>query len=661
MIKKKSILYKIFVLCMVACFAFLGGGCIGQPGDAGDGLEGEDIIGDLAAVDLYGTKVLYRPDNYDYNAGSGAAEGEINDYYGQYAFYILRDLFTIYGLSNENNVNGEYGRLPDFADENLVYLYDSIRYQTNMRGVVTQIVDESGATSELTNPLYILGADTSVRWQWTMEANTSREDLKAYIYSSINGEINMQDGDEAYIILPMDTTVEGMLTDYYNTNISFSGTDYTRLYLTSSESTEVAEQAVDYDNYSDYVKTLEYVIYCYAVDLPPNEVTVETYDDGSYDVQIEGYSSVDEALADAQHTFTILGSYVGLVDRQIENIKNWILDNVIGETARSDSDSFTIYNGVTAYLNASGEITRFTLGGASSTYALGRNYETAVENIIVGVCENVPIGSYDGEIVTINNRFLASHIMEYAGDLFLIADDSNFPAESLSITQLQPLEYQSAVLMFDEEIDLSCLTIALKYDADLDGTEEGVYDSSKFLEIIVDINYYNSTSRTRQVLASKRVKVYDGPYDENYLNDGTGNSGDGTIAPLDHTSALLFDFEDSVHVGRFSTDVGGGALMTDVGTVGHYTSEPFVSTNPLVLLGTTNVRNFYEVVEYGSNPEYDTDVLGENKTYISGRLNPNTYSENNGSDYIEITYKVIKEAGDADTNYKFYTGIAFIA
>ena len=182
----------------------------------------------------------------------------------------------------------------------------------------------------------------------------------------------------------------------------------------------------------------------------------------------------------------------------------------------------------------------------------------------------------------------------------------------------------------------------------------------QYIDIIVDLNYYNNATDTRTVLDSKQVRVYDGPYDLDFIYSEEGDGGDGESAPEGHCSGVMFDDLGQLLVGAFKTDIGDGILMTDVGTVGNYEGAPYVSTNPLVIVGTTDVRKYYEIVEFGTNPEYDTDELEDGYTYTSGRFNPSMFSGTDGCDYLEITYKVIKRAGDYETNYKFYTGLAFM-
>lgn len=388
---------------------------------------------------------------------------------------------------------------------------------------------------------------------------------------------------------------------------------------------------------------------------------------------------MDDALNSAKNTFKILGSYVGLVDRQITKIENWIIDNIIGETAvNADDMFFDYYTDVLAYvtLDENNQMTyvKYNFDKASvSNHDLGRDYENAVRNIVDGVCSLVKIGDDDGEDVTIDDRFLASEIIEYAGDTYAVSDDTQFPVYVEGAQTIRPLEYQSVALMMKNEVYVSGLWIALKYDAGLDGTTAEDLaaaaedpEHAEYIDVIVDLNYYNHETNTRTVIDSKQVRVYDGSYDMNYLRGFEGQEGsladpdNGYIAPDDHSSGVVFDGLPDLHVNPFNPNIGECILMTDVGSEGNYEGNPIVSTEPLVLVGTTDVRKYYEVVEYGTNPEFDQDELPEGYTYISGRFNPNMFSGEDGCDYLEVTFKVLKEVGNIDKNYKFYTGIANI-
>ena len=109
-----------------------------------------------------------------------------------------------------------------------------------------------------------------------------------------------------------------------------------------------------------------------------------------------------------------------------------------------------------------------------------------------------------------------------------------------------------------------------------------------------------------------------------------------------------------IEVGAFNTEIGNGILKTDVGEAG-YSAKVYVSQSPLVLVGTTNVRKYYSLIESGID-----EGLADNHSYITGKLNPEMFTGSDGCDYLELTYKVIKKNGDLDTNYKFYSGVQFM-
>ena len=108
-------------------------------------------------------------------------------------------------------------------------------------------------------------------------------------------------------------------------------------------------------------------------------------------------------------------------------------------------------------------------------------------------------------------------------------------------------------------------------------------------------------------------------------------------------------------VGAFNTNIGNGALKTDVGKNG-YQEDLKVSQTPITLTGLTNARKYYKLIE----SEINEQGVRENYSYVTGRLDEEKFAGNDGCDYLEIVYKVIKANGDYQTNYHFYTGIELI-
>lgn len=670
------------MLCIFPALALLSG-CGDEYAELDD--FGESDPETITSSSLYGTKVLYRPDSYNYDEGSGATDGGTNDYYGQYAWHIINFLYNIYEIANTNTGEDIYNNIqtnnPNFPEDNIPYLYDSMRYQVNTEGPVTARKTVTAADPNPTAvPLpsseqyYVVGADTSVAWNWGAPydmtlLNNNAEDTNAFLtyteeqyngYVLNNNNIYGRYYDEASFINTISTYYK--LPTYTTTLMLY--------YLGTENAYETEEQ-----EYSDFVKALEYAIYCYAVDLEPAQVTVTFADDGTPNVQVTGYnatseqSSVDLALEKAKENFKILGSFVGLADRQIEKIKEWVLDNIIGEDVVDNADYFYEYKNVTEVVTVdeNGEYSySYEPGAWLRSVELGRDYEGTVANIIQNVCNEVSIGNDDGSDVTIDQRFPASEVMEYAGTANNVNSDSCFavPGQENSADKIRPYEYQSIVFMVKEEMRVNGVGIALKYDFGLDRTEKGVY-GEEYLEIIVDVNYYNKQADELSVLASKKVKVYAGPWDEENVynvwpkeeDNGKGKNWPETGAPEEHCSGIQFNNIEIPSLTKFTTDIGDGALMTDVGKKG-YSSSLLISEQPLVLIGTTNARKYYEIVEPGSS-ELDNEQIPKGYTYLSGRFNSDMFS--GVCDYLEVTFKVLKPIPKPDqipnpNRYKFYAG-----
>ena len=635
----------------------------------------------ITSSSLYGTKVLYRPDDYNYDEGSGATDGGTNDYYGAYAWNIIHFLYRIYeiGVNDINSNSSIQNNNPNFdIENNLPYLYDSMRYQVNTEGTVTsrQIVNNSSISDEdltisqnLPQQYKIVGADTSVAWNWGADYNlrlTNNDDYTAgtnayltYIQDmSPNASMPfIKNNNMIYGSYNISSDFDSQIADYYALTQTLN-TELSLYYLGTNE-------AKNYEEYSDFVKALEYAIYCYAVDLEPAQVTVTFAEDGTPNVQVTGYDSVDSALERAKENFQILGSFVGLADRQIEKIEAWVLDNIIGEDVVDNADMFSRYENVTEVVTVdeNGEYSySYEFDTTPDSIELGRDYEGTVANIIQNVCNEVSIGNDGGSDVTIDQRFPASEVMEYAGVSNNVYSDKSFavPGQENSADKIRPYEYQSIVFMVKEEVSVDGVGIALKYDSGLDGTTEGVY-GEEYLDIIVDLNYYNNATDTLTVLESMQVRVYDGPWDQENVYwdwpDGTGGKSmdaEETGAPEDHYSGIYFGGVD-IELGAFKTDIGDKVLKTDVGKNG-YSASLLISEKPLVLVGTTDVRKYYEIVEPGSS-ELDNEQIPDGYTYLSGRFNSDMFSGAEGCDYLEVTFKVLKRKSDTTPNrYKFYAG-----
>ena len=686
----KKFLSKLFSILIILTMCFAGTGCLEIFG-VGNGLDFFDDLwekfqnGEITedeyyeqlensqSTPLYGTKVLYRPNHYDFNTGSGGTEEEENDYYGQYAWRILSSLELIYGVSNINSDeinNDKYQLFDDFNQNNLSYLYDSIRYQVDEYKQISNSLSFDGENWSFTSVDYTnMSANLNNAWNWSFYIDESDMNTKPYLYENDYGLIvENTDYNISTIFRANNETFSSDILQWY-TGLS---TNYANIYLGTLDDT-------DYEGYSDFVKALEYVIYCYSLDLAPGEVeVVPVMQNGKY-FQVTIYETVngvrvsmtvDEALEKIKETFDKLGTYVGIAERNKIKIQNWILENVIGQDAMAN-DSVIEYTNATQITygdktfvatnssQANQKLDELGYAGDDiiidnatfKTEKVGRDYQATVEKIIDGVCAEVTIGGNEDDDVNVDDRFLASEIMEYWGNAFAPGGDEDpFPyfedfESGKGSRAIRPLEYQSAVIMFKEEVNVTSLTVAFQYDADLDGYQTATgeaFDGSRYLTIEVGLNYFNHATGG---------KLVDLLGDDN-LDEASKKAGVEFSQRVDFglDEPILGDWKRDLICGPFNVDIGNGILKTDVGE-NDYRGNPFVSQDPITIVGTTSVKDYYEIIE----PTEEQIAKGE--TYLTGQLNAEKFKGSDGCDYLEVTYRVIKKVGDTTTNYKFYTGI----
>lgn len=698
----RKIFAKIFSMVIVLCMCVLGTGCFGigdgldyfsdlwnrfQSGEISEDEYYDELAQSQQSSQLYGAKVLYRPESYDFNGNTGGTQEQENDYYGQYAWNILYRLELIYGVSNlaADAVVGYY----PFDGTTLPYLYDSIRYQVDEKYDIAKSISFDGSDWSTSNTSRIaLSANLENDWLWSFYIDQNDANRRPYLFENVQASIISNADDR--ITTAFGEDYRDLFSNYY-TAIS---SNYLETYIGP-------DRQDNYDSYSDFVKALEYVIYCYSLDLTPGQVIVEpvmtTTEEGTtqyYTVRVIETSngqqlelSADQALEQIKEVFDQLGAYVGVAERNKEKIANWILENVIGSAAMQNDDvsvyssaTQITYNGTTFVATSAGQANEILreLGyeGADLTEEdhvptatmteteVGRNYAETVYNMVDMVCDQVTIGSDDDGQIDVDDRYLASEVMEYMGNSFSAGGgDDPFPYfEDFSSPQaamaVRPLEYQSAVLMFKEEVKISMVSVVLQYDADLDGyqTQSGdAFDSSRYLTIEIGLNYFNHQTGQRISVATQTVNVPDGklvnPLGDENLDRASAEAG------IEFSQTVVFGFYDSILpnnqdliVGAFKTDIGGGILKTDVGR-NDYRGNPIVSNDPIIISGLSAVKDYYEIIEPTE------EQIAQGQTYLTGQLNAEKFMGDDGCDYLEITYRVIKRVGDTSTNYKFYTGL----
>ena len=667
--EKKNLLVKIFSMFLTFCLCFCMVGCIGFDYDDIDEEEIENMtdeefskwLQDSKSVDMHGVKVLYRPESYNYDENSRPPEyaDKENNYYALYGWNILDYLFNIYIIpKNAYYIANDASIGKDFPNENVLpYVYDTSRY------VVTNATKYVSKDNE--EEKYVVTANTNLNWNWSFAYNSTvvpsyMADREATI--TTNGILQKDFQSSA---------------NYNWVNNYYADENFSSPYKTKFLGETNADGMRDYDNYSQFAKTLTYVMYRYALDLEPETVSVtQTSDTNLVSVTIGG-KDVSTALDEVKALFDKLGDYVGINANQVTKMKNWILNNVIGSNAVNAQDYLTLTT-YTQKTNESGELLYYGEEGEETTQVIegkevwvektpstklqyNHDYEGTVTKILNKVNSLVKIGGYDDENVDITGRYLASQITEYSANMFMIGDDRNFPQmgsdAAKKLTAIPQLEYQSVSFMLSDETKIDEIWVALKYDADFSGTELDKY-GEEYIELSLELNYYSYAENKVYSRQSPILKVYDGSYDMNYLmfdDDTSAWTGPDITCPRYHSSGYAFEDlgslvrQDYLTVGEYNTKIGNKILMTDVGRA-DYKGRNLKSKKPIVITGHSNVKNYFEIVESETTEEGQS-------TFRSGRYNKEMFSGTDGCDYLEICYKVYKQPG-VNKNYRFYTGIA---
>ena len=652
--KKKGLFFRIFACMLICCFSLLfvacGGGGLGSREDLQDQFENgemtedefEDAMKDTLSAPLYGTKVLYRPEHYDFDQGGGSYAS----YYAKYAYTILETLIYNYGVA----------RSPDQADLLEYYQYDSIRYQVTSFANITKEISAEDEESDVA--YYLMQADTNADWNMTLPYDNENVIIVAFpndpdVQTSfmnnvieINGTLfaefftNQAESEDAlleYYTNPKNTTsyVESFLAPAYESALPSDG----------ENRNEELGALIASNQYSDVVKSVEYTLYCFALDLTPQTVTFTEGSSATQPINVSiGGQTADAQLEYIKEVFNSIGSTVGVSSRMQTKLIDWILDTIIGENAMAN-DTVVYYDNATK--NADGS---YTLGTPSKTVTNARDYENTVEEIVSTVCEQVQIGNVNDENVNVDDRFLASEVKDFWGDLFSI-DVNN---EEDPFVNIPAMEYQSAVLMFNDDLEeieirdpndptgmtmmtvqghkVENLWLVFQYDAGNDGLNN--VDPNASITIRVHLNAYINGVYMQDVAESQMITVPDGPMDY-------GNTGMVMFASIgDRENGLIFN--------SFNTEVGNGILKA----MDNYSGSTLIS-DPLILVGTTELKDYYKLIE----PE---EPLADGTTYTYGILDHTKLTGADQTDYLEIAYEVIKVAGDTETNYKFQTGIALI-
>ena len=447
-------------------------------------------------------------------------------------------------------------------------------------------------------------ADDSYAWSWSLPYDQASYEAWIYAYGSetldemVEATFNNSDENFRY---DFET-----FKKYYNNDFE----DQSYRFVADTYLTDFVNE--------EYVTALEYAIYRIAIGLTPADITVSYGETGLPTVSVEGFlpqtapevkSSVQVALESAKEDFYKLGTYVGLTSTDKQFIVDFILEEIIGETAYST------------------ELAQNTL-----------NYEVMVEAIVnyAGTLTTTGMTSYDvdeeggatsgeeqqdDEPTYVGDAFTASEVALFPYTTFFSSATSDDPFVNVG----GPFEYQSFVLLpSDEQVEIGDIWLDMKYDAGNDG-DSIVTDETLTMTVI--LRYVKvQTDATGNVLnrelkeIRQNITLKDGPHE-------AGEEGSYFEFELDANEY----FGETVKIGKFAVP---DVLQPD--------KTEDKTNNVVTITGETDARKYYEVLESGFNNAGSFAVLDSERFNFS---------------YFEVAFDIEKEPGNRDKNYAFYCSI----
>lgn len=439
---------------------------------------------------------------------------------------------------------------------------------------------------------YSVTADTSYGWSWGVDyALTSAE---AFVYA-IGG------------VVSGNTITAEIETDDYHYN-SGARNGFSGYY----KSDKYREDGVEFDQptYNNnlyhtgandptgFEKALTYVIYCIVNNETPAEVVATKSATGTT-FAVEGFADVDAALERAKTTYENKAAYVGLTENDQEKVVEYILNNVIGEAALTQSNK------------------------ATSKQDL--HYEEIVP-AVVKYCSTLTQTGYTevgGTLInktTIGGQYLSSDIVDYAYTSSYV----NFDAAGFDeFAHLGDYEYQSMMLMPMNGGKLDEIWLDFGYRGD------GIGENDK-IEIVTYIRYYKGNGEFDVFSDTITVR-------ENHVDAGE----EGTTLTFDFSELTsekylecdIIDFDDAINSQQYKVRKSGTPLP-----LGDLSKE-------IIIGGQTEARNYYSLIE-GTYRDYGVF----NHKLLEG-------TEYYGKKYVEIAFEVKSATCE---QYKFFCGIATV-
>ena len=654
MSRTKKRYYRI--LSFLFCFLFLlFAGCDGGP------LEEEEEES-LQRRSLAGTKVLSKPADYSFSQ----AVGEYSEnYYNLFSREILSGIYEVYSdFSMTSDFNkiffegltssaGETTYQID-GDGNLTmgddkyYLFDTPRY--TIKSVETT-TDGSSTTDQ------VLTLDTSSAWLWSPVYNVGNSGDSTYeeiifVNSSTYCSVS---SSGANLTISIDAS---QIDDWKQIYAENSGAipNYSKFYIGTRKDKDGSTDVVDYWTSPFYEESsgavnyfqdaLEYATYLFVLgydystyeadgsvsginetDAPYFDFEVQTGTNGYIsDVMVGGWGSakvsIKEALANAKALYKNMGTYVGVNNKNKQQIARFVKDKVIGANAYA-KDKFTV---------------QVRTDGGLTEKKFNRNYDKIIENVVNFACTKAPIGrdAKTGNVVNLENNYLASEITDYDGDYFFASYEED--SDDNMFEYIEDAEYQSMVI-YPERKDvgknLTDIWLAFEYNPN-----ETFIKANESITINVGFRYYSCSANGGEggylTTGEKPITIKKGHHTQ--FDDDQPDVH--WLYICDFASIADIKIPKDLEIGtQFNNSIGEDAI------------NPYVN-------GTKSDNGKYATQTIdGSNEARKYYKLNDSSSYGAfGALNGEKFSKNaageDACDFIEIYFDIQKERGKI-ANYNF--------
>ena len=483
-------------------------GCTSKSEEGGEDIDNEPAL-------LAGAKVLTRPEEYDFSEAVGPCT---ENYYNVFSKWVMQFLYNAY---RDDSLSGEQVSYifttEDHSDYMLLdtsngstfttvngdtkyYLYEAPRYYitsyTQASNTRTIVINKSDAwnwnttsieydVKQFVDPATVISGNT-----YTIVEEDGENWSLADYYAKADAEEKIKSYYDVYHYSLNDEQAKKYPAlgskDYF-----FDSPYYHQTYHASGDA------AVNY-----YQDALEYVTYMLVMGKKLSDDALQVHVTSPSNITVgTANTPIVTALANAKELYKREGNYIGLTQANMDDLRTFILTEVIGVT-----------------LDANGNVTTkdvFSVDINGSIVKFNRNYKAVVNNIIRYACTKAPIGQDEnGHNITLDQNYPVADIVDYYGDYFSYDSED----EEEAFKNIEAAEYQSIIFYPNiEDLHKSLTDIQMIFEYYENPTTTKTM--AQEIDIDVGFRFYDSATNIAHELGTTTINV---KYSKNGYQPDTG-------------------------------------------------------------------------------------------------------------------------------------------